>query len=75
MYRDLAEGKITTPIHTKHQPPTYASNCAPYAETSEETFAQWKHRDGRGSSTYNSIPKEHSNLLNTDYHQMLKHNI
>lgn len=38
MYRDIAEGKITIPIHMKHQFPTYAQNYTPYAEASEETL-------------------------------------
>lgn len=65
MYRDIAEGKISTPIHMKHQFPTYAQNCAPYAEASEETLTHWKRREGRGRSTYHAIPKD---LLNTDHH-------
>lgn len=47
MYKDSAEGKITTPIHMKHQFPTYAQNCTPYAEASEETLTHWKCREGR----------------------------
>jgi len=75
MYRDLTEGKITTPIRTEHQAPTRASNCTLYAEISDETFTQQKRRHGRGRDTYNTISQEHSNLLNTDYCQTLKHNI
>lgn len=52
----------------KHPFPTCAQNCTPYAEASEETLTHWKFREGRGRSNYNDIPKQHSNLLNTDYH-------
>lgn len=72
MYRDFAEGKITTPIHMKHQFPTYAQNCAPYAEASEETLTHWKCWEGRGRSNNNYIPKQHSNLLNTELSLSLK---
>lgn len=68
MYRDIAQGNITTPICIKHQFPTYAQNCTPYAGASEETLTHWKCREGRRRSNDNAIPKQHSNLLNTDYH-------